>query len=70
MPPRGRKGLTVRSSVCSMSMRSFVALIRALSVTAMQRTHPEAHAIYRRYSDQIDDRYESMEEADIKKRMV
>ena len=25
---------------------------------------PEAHAIYKRYSDQIDDRYESMEEAD------
>ena len=27
---------------------------------------PEAHAIYRRYSDQIDDRYESMGEADKK----
>ena len=41
MLPRGRKGLTVRSSVCSINMRRFVALIRALSVTAMPRTLPK-----------------------------
>ncbi len=37
---RGRKGLTVRLSVCSMNMQSFVGRIRALPVTATQRTTP------------------------------
>ena len=40
MMPRGRKGLTVRLSVCSMSMPSFVGRIGASPVTATQRMPP------------------------------
>lgn len=58
--------MTVRLSVCSMNMPSFVALIKALTVTVMQKDAPAARAIYQRFIDQIDDRYGQMDEADQK----
>ncbi len=66
MPPRGRKGLTVRLSVCSMSMPSFVARIRALNRYRYAKDAPAARAIYQKYMDKIDDRYGQMDEADQK----
>ncbi len=66
MPPRGRKGLTVRLSVCSMSMPSFVALIKALTVTVTQRTPLPPVPSIRDLWTRLDDRYGQMDEADQK----